>query len=1387
MGDLCLANLLKEWLYNQGVDGVRCQPVDVRYAEGTVTVRLNRLDEPDAPWLAALTSHLVEAWGVPVRVEAYPWPSDAAARVREIWAATGAGFGSLLETDRLAVDESGGIVCRFPNPLAERLFGNWGGEARLRQLWPDMPRWSQSTDPVAEAPKDPVVPVPAATAAPRRATIGRGAPPGPYVPLSDLPEHGEATVRGRVFQRDLRIGRDGQRHWMIAITDDTAGLRLRLSERRDSPGLDADAMGVGTWVAARGVLERDKYTDEIILRLRDAGAVDAPERLTDGHDRPRIELHVHTRMSAMDGINRAADVLGLAQDLGHPAVAVVDHGVVQAYPELDALAKKTGVRPLYGVEVHMVDTEVRPLTGAPCPRPWPDMPLVVVDVETTGLSPRTHDVIEIGAVKLVNGEIHDRFHRMIQPGRPISQATREITGIGPKDLADAPSPDTVWPEFFQWAAGGVLTAHNAAFDVGFLARAHAAHRPDTPFDFPVLDTLALARVTLPGLKSYGLGPLSDHLKIPLSDHHRALADAEATAHLTLRLLAEAGADTDEAALRRPHPLAHTVSRPRPVVLLLKNQNGLEALYRLITTSHLDYFHRVPRVPRGLIEAGRAHWLIGSPAHGGEVQDALWENARPERIAQLAAFYDYWEIVPEDGLATLAAEEQLGSAEAVRDYIRDLIALGEQFGKPVPAVSDAHYLRPEARVFRDILAATAKTDVHNAGDALHYRTTGEMHQAFGWLPEPVRDAIIHEAPERLVAALSPVKPVPDGLFAPTLKEAEAVVAELPIQRARDLYGDPLPPPVQERLDKEIRSIVGHGFASIYYIAHRLVAKSLADGYLVGSRGSVGSSLVATLLNITEVNPLPPHYRCPSCRFSDFAAGAEVGSGFDLPPRLCPNPSCRQPLIGDGQDIPFETFLGFEGDKVPDIDLNFSGDYQPEIHRYTEELFGAGHVFRAGTIATIAQKTAYGLVRAWGREENRSLNPATVDWLASGITGVKKTTGQHPGGLMVVPADQDIHRFCPVQRPADDRTSDVVTTHFDYHAIEGRLLKLDLLGHDDPTAIRMLEDLTGIAARDVPFQDPETMSLFSSPQALGVSDSQIKSPVGSLGIPEFGTWFVRNMLEATKPRTFAELVRISGLSHGTEVWTNNAQDLIRQRTATLSDVIATRDDIMIYLLNRQMPSKTAFAISESVRKGKGLTAEQERIMREHGVPGWYIDSCRKITYLFPKAHAAAYVMMGWRIAWFKVHHPLAFYATYFTVRASDFDPEVVLGQVPRINQALADIDAKGNEATAKDKNLATVLEIAREMLSRRFRFYPIDLARSHATRFLMEDDGLLIPFAALPGLGAAAAQNIIAARAEAPFLSVDDLKQRARLTKSVIELLRAHGALDGLGETSQLAFF
>ncbi len=1383
-----LTERLQMWLQEQHItDPGYFFPLWAEVSSHQVRIILAGKDSFSRQWLDSLALHLSHEWGRNVVWVEYAWATNVAERLQQIFSLTGSGIGQLLDDDKIAVSEEG-IFVSFPNKMTHTLFEQWGGIKKLQQYWPDMPKWHGDVLESSPSEPDPVMKVAIQSSPAAAPVVGSGVPSAAPSDLESVPEAGEVVVAGQIVSTETRTGRDNLRHWSAIITDMKHALRLRYSERRAQPFPDMSAFTPGAFIKVQGHMEEDKYSGEKVLRVKHAGIIPSWRQDADNAEKKRVELHVHSRMSTGDGLIALPELFQQLKNWGHTYVAIVDHGVVQTYPELESLSKKTGVQAIYGVEVNMVDDAVAPLTGYNPAEDGPlgTRPIVVLDVETTGLSPRVHEIIELGAVKIENGEIVDQFHSMIRPSRDISHATQEITGIRQEEVANAPMPKEVFRNFFDFASGSILSAHNARFDMGFMARAFSQVFPDDDWTFPVIDTLALARVRLPNLKSHGLGPLTNYLKIPLSQHHRALADAEATGHLLLKLLKNEDENLEALeSLADFSLLPFSLGRPTPVVLLLKSQDGVEALYRLISESHLSTYYRSPRVSRSRVQAGRQHWFVGSPFHGGEIQDAVFRGSLDRDLTLMQQFYDYWEIGPLSTVNFLTREEQLGSIQQVQEYLKDLVELGNRHQKPTPAVSDAHYITKEQKIYREILSTTAKGELHDQEESLHIRTTDQMLEEFGWLDRDIRDKVVIEDARFIAEQIPPIKPIPDGLFSPKLEEAEQTVQEFPVARAKALYGDPLPNIVQSRLEKEIRSIVHNGFSSIYYIAHRLVKKSLDDGYLVGSRGSVGSSLVATFLDITEVNPLPPHYRCPSCQYNEFVTDSSYGSGFDLPKKHCPK--CQEILIGDGQDIPFETFLGFEGDKVPDIDLNFSGEYQPEIHKYTEVLFGEGHVFRAGTIATIAQKTAIGLVLAWAREKGRELSGAELEWLASGITGVKRTTGQHPGGLMVVPPDEDIHHFCPVQHPADDRNSEIITTHFDYHSIEGRLLKLDLLGHDDPTAIRMLEDVTGIPAKSVPFHDEKTMSLFRSVEALGVKAEDIGTPVGSLGIPEFGTTFVRRMLIDTKPMTFAELVRISGLSHGTEVWANNAQDIIRQNLGGLSDVIATRDDIMLYLIARGLEPKAAFAVSESVRKGRGLKPEQEKAMKEHNVPEWYIESCRKISYLFPKAHAAAYVMMGWRIAWFKVYYPLAFYATYFSVRASDFDPETILDGTKGINKKIAEIEEKGNQASAKEKGLITVLEIARELLARGYHFLPVSLEKSHAMRFIIENDGLRIPFSALPGLGQSAAENIIQARKNAPFLSVDDLRQRARLSKSVIDLLRHQGALRGLGETNQLAFF
>ncbi|MGI6126110.1 MAG: PolC-type DNA polymerase III, partial [Planifilum sp.] len=869
---------------------------------------------------------------------------------------------------------------------------------------------------------------------------------------------------------------------------------------------------------------------------------------------------------------------------------------------------------------------------------------------------------------------------------------------------------------------------------------------------------------------------------------RAIHDAEATGYLLWKMVEDCLAkevvrldQLNEITDRRD------VSRLRPfhVVLLVQNATGLKNLYKLISLSHLEYFHRVPRIPRSELEKHREGLIVGSGCEKGELFEAALQKS-PQEAEEIARFYDYIEIQPVEVNRHLIEKGIVESEERLRETNRLLVRIGEKLGKPVVATANVHYLDPWDSIYREIL--TANQSGFRRKDPLppvYFRTTEEMLEAFAYLGEEKAREVVITAPRGIADRIEEIAPYPDGTHTPIIEGADEELRRICYETAEQTYGSPLPDIVKERLEKELNSIIKHGFAVIYLISHKLVTKSLSDGYLVGSRGSVGSSFVATMSSITEVNPLPPHYVCPECKFSQFVTDGSVASGFDLPDKDCPR--CGAKMRKDGHDIPFETFLGFEGDKTPDIDLNFSGEYQPRAHKYTEELFGKEYVYRAGTISTVAEKTAYGYVKKYQEEMGLTLRNAEVERLVRGCTGVKRTTGQHPGGLMVVPQNRDVFDFTPIQRPADDPKARTVTTHFDYHAISGRLLKLDILGHDDPTVIRMLQDLTGVDPKKIPVDDPKVLQLFSGTESLGVTPEEIGCLTGTLGIPEFGTRFVRQMLEDTRPTTFGELVRISGLSHGTDVWLNNAQELIRSGTAVLSEVIATRDDIMLYLIYKGMKPKTAFKIMEKVRKGKGLTEEEEKEMKEYGIPDWYISSCRKIKYMFPKAHAVAYVLMAVRIAWFKVYYPAEYYATYFTVRADDFDLELVLKGPEVVNRRIHEIDEKGADASPKEKGLLTVLESAREMMARGLSFLPIDLYRSDATRFLVDGDALLPPFSSVSGIGVNAARNIVKAREEGHFLSIEDFQKRSRVSSAVVEVLERLGCLRDLPESNQLTLF
>lgn len=1199
-------------------------------------------------------------------------------------------------------------------------------------------------------------------------------------------ERPSVVMEGVVFNMEERELKAGRLLLLMDITDYTDSFTVKVFLRNDEEKEALQGVEKGSWLKIKGSVQMDPFQRELTVMAQSIMKVHKEGR-KDTYPEKRVELHLHTNMSAMDGVTSATDYIKQAAEWGHPAIAITDHAVAQAFPEAHAAGKKHGVKVLYGLEAYVVDDGV-PIIYRPQDRSLTEETYIVFDVETTGLSATYNQIIELGAVKMKNGEIVDRFAELANPHEPLSEQIVKLTGITDEMLKDAPEIDDVLKRFYQFVGDGTLVAHNARFDMGFLEVGFK--KLGLTLENPVIDTLELARFLHPQLKNHKLNTLCKQFNIELVNHHRATDDAEATAHLLWKLIGDClnkGVSNQSQLNEFRGQSDYTRQRPFHSILLAKTQQGLKNLYKLISYSHTQYFHRVPRIPRSLLEEHREGLLVGSACDKGEIFEGMMQKS-PEEVEEKAAFYDYLEIQPVGNYEHLIEKELVRDREHIQEILREIVRLGEKLNKPVVATGNVHYLHPHDAQYRQILVSSlgkaTSLDPHNL-PAVYFRTTDEMLEEFRFLGEETAKKVVIDYPNQIAREIEEILPVPKELYTPKIEGADEDIRRMCYQRAKEIYGDPLPPLVAHRLEKELKSIISNGFSVIYLISQKLVQKSLADGYLVGSRGSVGSSFVATMLGITEVNPLPPHYVCPACHYTRFFEDGSVGSGFDLPDQDCPQ--CGTKLIKDGHDIPFETFLGFKGDKVPDIDLNFSGEYQPIAHKYTQELFGKDKVFRAGTIGTVADKTAYGFVKKYEEQMGKTFRQAEINRLVQGSTGVKRTTGQHPGGIIVVPEDKEIYDFTPIQYPADDLQSEWRTTHFDFHSIHDNLLKLDILGHDDPTVIRMLQDLTGVDPKKIPIDDPQTMKLFSSTEPLGVTEEQIMSKTGTLGIPEFGTRFVRQMLEDTRPTTFAELVRISGLSHGTDVWLNNAQELIRQGKAVLSEVISTRDDIMVYLIQKGMEPSRAFEIMERVRKGKGLAEKDIEEMKAHQVPDWYIWSCQKIKYMFPKAHAVAYVLMAVRIAYFKVHYPIHFYASYFSVRADDFDLELARKGSSAIRRKIEEILEKGNQAQPKEKSLLTVLELCLEMVERGFSFRPIDLYQSDATRFKVAGDALIPPFTAIPGIGTSAAVNLVKAREEGPFLSKEDLQQRSKLSKTVVDYLEQHGCLNNLPETNQLSLF
>lgn len=1204
---------------------------------------------------------------------------------------------------------------------------------------------------------------------------------------------------GEIFKVDSRELKSGKILLTLNVTDYTSTIACKLFLDKEKYEEVEKKLTKGAFITVQGRPQFDTYAKELGIMVNNINTAQAPEKETrmDNAQEKRVELHLHTQMSAMDGVSAASDIIAQAVKWGQKAIAITDHGVAQSFPDaihyitgkFSKLVKKekgypttqeivdaAPIKVIYGVEGYLTQ-DVEPFEEIPDT-------YCVFDLETTGFNPKLEKITEIAVCKVRNGEIIDEFSTFVNPEKSIPKNVQELTHITDDMVKDAPTIEEILPKFLEFTKDTILVAHNAKFDISFIS--HFAKELKLEFKPKVMDTLVIARELYTSVENHKLGTLAEFLGITLEGAHRAINDTRATAKVFLRMLEDAKkkginelgymySEIEEDSKKLPY---------YHIIILAKNYVGLKNLYRLISYSHVTYFNKRPRIPRSLLNRYKEGLIIGSACERGELYQSIFENQDEEKIENIAKYYDYLEIQPLGNNQFYIDQGKLKSQEDLININKKIVELGEKLNIPVVGTCDVHFLNPEDEIYRRIIMAGQGFSDADKQAPLYLRTTEEMLKEFEYLsPEKAYEIVVTNT-NKVADLCDRISPISDEKCPPHIDGCEDTIKDIAMTRAHELYGENLPEIVSERLEKELDSIIKNGFSVMYIIAQKLVWKSNEDGYLVGSRGSVGSSFVANMTGITEVNSLKPHYRCPNCKYSEFLDYG-VKNGFDLPDKDCPK--CGHRLDKDGMDIPFETFLGFNGDKEPDIDLNFSGEYQAKAHRYTEVIFGKGTTFKAGTIGTIADKTAYGFVLKYLEERNKTMLSPEINRIAQGCTGIKRTSGQHPGGIIVVPKGREIYEFCPVQHPADDPHSDIVTTHFDYHSIDKNLLKLDILGHDDPTVIRMLQDITGIDPKKIPLDDKETMSIFSSTDALKVTKEQINSEVGTFGIPEFGTKFVRGMLVDTKPTTFEELIRISGLSHGTDVWLNNAQTLIEEGTCTLSDAICTRDDIMIYLIDKGLPPNPSFKIMESVRKGKGLSEEQEALMREHDVPDWYIDSCKKIKYMFPKAHAAAYVTMAFRIAWFKVHIPKAYYAAFFSIRADDFDSDFMLRGKDVVKSKMKEIDNLGNSAGNKEKNMYPILEIVLEMYERNIEFLPVDIYKSDATKFLVEKDGIRPPLSSLTGFGEVDANKLVEARKEEKFTSIEQMAGKARIGKVAVETLQKAGCLNGMPRSEQLDMF
>ena len=1222
-------------------------------------------------------------------------------------------------------------------------------------------------------------------------------------------EENRLVFEGVVFDVEHKVTRTGRVLINFKMTDYTSSFSMQKWVRNEEEAQKFDIIKKNSWLRVRGNVEVNNFTRDLTMNVQDVQEVVHYERkdlMPEGER--RVEFHAHTNMSTMDALPEVEEIVGTAAKWGHKAVAITDHGNVQSFPHGYKAAKKAGIQLIYGMEANIVEDRV-PIVYNEVEMDLSEATYVVFDVETTGLSAIYNDLIQVAASKMYKGNIIAEFDEFINPGHPLSAFTTELTGITDDHVKNAKPLVQVLKEFQEFCKDTVLVAHNASFDVGFMNANYERHGLPK-ITQPVIDTLEFARNLYPEYKRHGLGPLTKRFGVALEHHHMANYDAEATGRLLfifIKEVAEKHGVTDLARLNLDliSPDSYKKARVKHATIYVKNQVGLKNIFKLVSLSNTQYFEGVPRIPRTVLDAHREGLILGSACTEGEVFDAVVSQG-VDAAVEVAKYYDFIEVMPPAIYAPLIAKEQVKDMEELQTIIKSLIEVGERLGKPVLATGNVHYIEPEDEIYREIIvrslgqgAMINRTIGH--GEAAqpaplpkaHFRTTNEMLDEFAFLGEDLARKIVIENTNALAEIFEPVEVVKGDLYTPFIEQAEETVAELTYKKAFEIYGNPLPDIVDLRIEKELTSILGNGFAVIYLASQMLVQRSNERGYLVGSRGSVGSSFVATMIGITEVNPLSPHYVCGQCQYSEFITDGSYGSGFDMPNKDCPN--CGHKLSKNGQDIPFETFLGFDGDKVPDIDLNFSGEDQPSAHLDVRDIFGEEYAFRAGTVGTVAAKTAYGFVKGYERDYGKFYREAEVERLAQGAAGVKRTTGQHPGGIVVIPNYMDVYDFTPVQYPADDVTAEWQTTHFNFHDIDENVLKLDVLGHDDPTMIRKLQDLSGIDPNDIPMDDSGVMALFSGTDILGVTPEQIGTSTGMLGIPEFGTNFVRGMVDETHPTTFAELLQLSGLSHGTDVWLGNAQDLIKTGIADLSTVIGCRDDIMVYLMHAGLEPKMAFTIMERVRKGLWLKiSEEERngyieAMKANNVPEWYIESCGKIKYMFPKAHAAAYVMMALRVAYFKVHHPIYYYCAYFSIRAKAFDIKTMGAGLDAIKRKMQEIaeKRKNNEASNVEIDLYTTLEIVNEMWERGFKFGKLDLYRSDATEFIIDGDTLIPPFVAMDGLGENVAKQLVRARQEGEFLSKTELRKRGGLSSTLVEKMDEMGILGNMPEDNQLSLF